>query len=123
MRSWMSIATETADTAEPNSASMASPAVPTKRPLPVMIAGRQTSVWALLEMAECAGFGSFHHSGEAGEVCMDDRRKAALHGGHDGPSLARKSPFRAPAERHSAELGRSMRFLSPWKQSSAAIVP
>src|SRR5215468_852523 len=46
MRSWMSIAALTAVTAEPNSASMASPAVPTSRPLAASMAGRQTSVWA-----------------------------------------------------------------------------
>src|SRR5476649_953185 len=46
MRSWMSIDAATAPTAEPNSASMASPAVPTSRPLPAMMAGRQTSICA-----------------------------------------------------------------------------
>src|SRR5476649_2084291 len=46
MRSWISIDAATAPTAEPNSASMASPAVPTSRPLPAMMAGRQTSICA-----------------------------------------------------------------------------
>ena len=46
MRSWMSIDAPTAVTAEPNSASMASPAVPTIRPCAARIAGRQTSIWA-----------------------------------------------------------------------------
>src|SRR5471032_610632 len=46
MRSWISIDAATAPTAEPNSASMASPAVPTSRSLPAMMAGRQTSICA-----------------------------------------------------------------------------
>ncbi len=48
MRSWMSSAALTAVTAEPNSASMASPAVPTRRPLAAWMAGRQTSICAVL---------------------------------------------------------------------------
>ena len=46
MRSWMAMAASTAVTAEPNSANMASPAVPTSRPCDSTIAGRHTSIWA-----------------------------------------------------------------------------
>ena len=60
---------------------MASPAVPTSRPLPASIAGRQTSIWADLEVPERAGLGTFHHPGEPGEVGVDDGGEAALHDG------------------------------------------
>ena len=72
MRSWMSIAALTAVTAEPNSASMASPAVPTRRPLAAWMAGRQTSICAVFRCRKVRVSDALHHAGEARDVGVDD---------------------------------------------------
>ena len=72
MRSWMSSAALTAVTAEPNSASMASPAVPTRRPLAGLDGRTPDLDLRRLQMPEGARLRALHHAGEARDVGMDD---------------------------------------------------
>ena len=77
MRSWMSIAAVTAASAEPNSASIASPVPWTIEPPAISTAGRQTSLFTDLRFREGELLLAFGQADEAGEVGVKNRGQVA----------------------------------------------